>query len=119
MAKATHILPSADSPSSTGRQLPALPSVEELTPEQIRGAACVWCGTRLTAETAVDLGERRRPGHSAFPRGCRPCTHTAANRALQDHAPRCEQCVDDGSKCETGMALYRMIRDSRLAGGRR
>ncbi|MFF9625462.1 hypothetical protein [Streptomyces griseosporeus] len=119
MAKATQIRPPSGSPGEISEMLLPPCEMDGLGPEQIRGAACVWCATGLTAETAVDLGERRHRSYSTFPRGCRACTRIAANRALQDHAPRCEQCIDDGSQCTTGMALYRMIRDSRLAGGRR
>ena len=93
-----------------------LPDLDEQTQDQKRGAACVWCGTGLSAETAVDLGERRHrgPGHfSTFPQSCRPCAQTAANRALQDHVQCCEQCVDDVSQCETGMALTRVMRETR------
>ncbi|MGW2934757.1 hypothetical protein ACWDA7_23525 [Streptomyces sp. NPDC001156] len=72
---------------------------------------------RLTAETAVDLGERRirvLDSHvTAFPRGCRPCSATAAFRALHDRTPNCEQCVDDAGSCETGIALRRLIREGR------
>ncbi|MGI5139427.1 hypothetical protein [Streptomyces sp. CA-106110] len=89
----------------------------DLTESQQRGAACVWCAQTLTAETAVDLGERRIKVLdnyvTAFPRGCRPCTATAAYRALMDHAPDCEQCVDDAGSCETGMALRRLMREGR------
>lgn len=55
---------------------PALPSAEDLTDEQIRGAACVWCGGRLTNATAVSLGEMPLDvGHRAdwFPRSCPNC----------------------------------------------
>jgi hypothetical protein len=91
--------------------------VGTLTGQQQRGADCVWCGTTLTAETAVDLGERRirvLGRHvSAFPRGCRSCTRKHAYRALLDHAALCEQCTDDASGCETGTALSRLVREGR------
>ncbi|MEU1597274.1 hypothetical protein ABZ468_31590 [Streptomyces sp. NPDC005708] len=89
----------------------------ELGEAQQRGAACVWCAQTLTAETALDLGERRIKvldgDITAFPRGCRPCTADAAYRALMDHAPRCEQCVDDAGRCDTGVALRRLMREGR------
>ncbi|MGV9242602.1 hypothetical protein [Streptomyces sp. NPDC003710] len=100
-----------------GRAALPLPSVGDLREKQQRGTECVWCAEHLTAETAVDLGERRirvLDSHvTAFPRGCRPCTATAAYRALLDHAPSCEQCVDDASSCETGKALRRLMREGR------
>lgn len=58
-----------------------LPSAGELTDEQIRGAACVWCGGPLTNETAVSLGEMPLPvGHRAgwFPRSCPNCPPEAS-----------------------------------------
>ncbi len=42
-----------------GRAPLPLPGVGDLSEEQQRGAACVWCKEHLTAEIAVDLGERR------------------------------------------------------------
>ncbi|MGW4505667.1 hypothetical protein ACWENO_13610 [Streptomyces sp. NPDC004436] len=55
--------------------LPTLPPVGTLTEDQVRGAACVWCGAPLDSTTAVDLGERpARIGDLAvrwFPRACR------------------------------------------------
>ncbi|MEU9337250.1 hypothetical protein AB0D49_29500 [Streptomyces sp. NPDC048290] len=55
----------------------ALPVLDELTDAQARGAVCVWDPTedQLTAETAIDLGERQTDGGHWFPRACRP--HTA------------------------------------------
>jgi hypothetical protein len=93
--------------------------VGDLNEPQQRGAECVWCRAHLTAETAVDLGERRirvlDRYVTAFPRGCRPCTATAAYRALLDHTQvdRCEHCADDAGSCETGIALRRLIREGR------
>jgi hypothetical protein len=78
----------------------------------------VWCDAHLSAETAVDLGERRirvlDSSVTAFPRGCRRDAGVAAYRALLDHAPSCEQCVDDATGCETGTLLRRLIREGRL-----
>jgi hypothetical protein len=93
-----------------------LPGVGGLTADQQRGATCVWCTKHLTAETAVDLGERRirvLDGHvTAFPRGCRPHTVTAARRAITDHAQRCEQCVEDPDLCPTYGSLRNLIREA-------
>jgi hypothetical protein len=106
-----------DTAPAWGRAALPLPGVGDLSEGQQRGAGCVWCGEPLTAETAVDLGERRirvLDSHvTAFPRGCRPCTADAAFRALHDHAPGCEHCVDSADSCETGIALRRLIREGR------
>ncbi|MFD8577420.1 hypothetical protein ACFV1H_19055 [Streptomyces virginiae] len=55
--------------------LPALPDVGTLTEDQVRGAACVWCGVILDNATAMDLGERSaRIADLAvrwWPRACR------------------------------------------------
>jgi hypothetical protein len=91
--------------------------VDALNEGQLRGAACAWCGVPLTAETAVDLGERSirvlDSYVTAFPRGCRRDASEAAYLALLDHAPTCEQCVDDAARCETGAVLQRLIREGR------
>lgn len=98
----------------------ALPALDGLTDDQTRGAICVWDRheDRLTAETAVDLGEHMSPLNGStslmrwFPRGCRHHTGQAALRALHEHAPMCEPCVDNAAECETGRALRRIIRDA-------
>ncbi|MFI2632645.1 hypothetical protein ACH5A2_19935 [Streptomyces collinus] len=80
-----------------------------LAETQRRGAACVWCQTRLTIETAVDLGERTGPANvKTFPRGCPDCVRAAALHTYGAHADTCEQCVDDPSLCETRRALRRL-----------
>jgi hypothetical protein len=111
MAEHTHVAP------MWGRAALPLPGVGTLSAAQQRGAGCVWCGTTLTAETAVDLGERRirvlDRYVTTFPRGCRPCTSRHAYRALLAHAACCEQCVDDNGQCETGSALHRLLREGR------
>jgi hypothetical protein len=92
-----------------------LPALDGLTVEQVRGASCIWCETPLTAETAVDLHERRHKrldGHfSTFPRACHPCTRTAADNALGIHVGGCEQCIDNIDRCATAAAL-RDLRES-------
>jgi hypothetical protein len=50
---------------------------------------------------------------TVFPRSCPPCVATHALRALHDHASSCERCVDDASNCDTGKALWRVIREAR------
>lgn len=94
-----------------------LPPLDGLTQQQVRGITCVWDGIALTPDTAIDLGERtmNRLGEPVrwFPRGCRRCTGEAAYRLLLEHAPLCEQCVDDSSNCPTGTGLNRLIREAR------
>lgn len=95
-------------------QLLDLPTLDGLTPDQVRGATCIWCDVGLTTDSAVDLGERkhrRLDGHySTFPRGCRADTHRAAVQALHDHAGSCEQCADDAEQCTVSRILYRLVR---------
>ncbi|WP_405612284.1 DUF6415 family natural product biosynthesis protein [Streptomyces sp. NBC_01508] len=67
--------------------LHALPPLDTLTDDQARGAVCVWDAAEppLTAETAVDLGERpSAEGGHWFPHGCRPhaAQHTHAGDPL-------------------------------------
>jgi hypothetical protein len=53
-----------------------LPALDTLTAEQLRGAACVWCGVVLQPGIDdVDLGARpaTRTSRAWFPRGCRAC----------------------------------------------
>jgi hypothetical protein len=94
-----------------------LPPINSLSQDQVRGYTCVWDGIALTPSTAVDLGPRKfkRVGEpvSWFPRGCRSCTGTAAYRALLDHGPLCEQCVDNADHCQVGRGLRRLIREGR------
>ncbi|MFD5266767.1 hypothetical protein [Streptomyces sp. NPDC058335] len=92
----------------------SLPPLDGLAEEQLRGAACVWCGAGLTTDSAVDLGERRHKrldGHySTFPRGCPVDVTRAAVQALHDHAGSCEQCADAAEHCTVSLALYRIVR---------
>jgi hypothetical protein len=88
--------------------------VSALTALQVRGAACVWCATTLTIETAVDLGERRGPGGVAvFPRGCNSCVRAAALRTYGVHTDTCEQCVDNPILCDIRRALRRLALEVR------
>lgn len=91
-----------------------VPEHNALSAEQVRGARCVWCDKLLTAETAVDLPERRIRSLGThidtFPRAHRACVGKRAYSALLDHAPCCEQCVDNSAECETGRELQRLAR---------
>lgn len=55
----------------------ALPRLRDLTGDQFRGYACVWCGTWLDDVTAVDLGPTpfRELGQIRhwYPRACGEC----------------------------------------------
>jgi hypothetical protein len=106
----------ASTPSTSLAHIP-LPEFDTLTQAQVRGAACVFDGVALSAENAVDLGERkiRRPGEQVawFPRACRRCAMEQSMVALQEHSGSCEPCLIDFTQCETGRALVRAVRDAR------
>ncbi|MFE2043988.1 hypothetical protein ACFXAZ_24280 [Streptomyces sp. NPDC059477] len=93
----------------------ALPPWDAFTDAQARGAVCVWDATErpLTAESAVDLGERRNDGVRWFPRACHHHAGRQAYRALLDHAPGCGQCTAHAGGCGTGIGLRRLMRDGR------
>ena len=92
-----------------------VPAFSTMSDDQVRGRSCAWCGVTLAPETAVDLGARHirilDQRVSRFPRGCRQCTGKAAYEALLDHAPMCEQCVDNAAGCETGRELRRLVKE--------
>lgn len=96
-----------------------LPDLNTRTDDQTRGKTCVYDGIPLTPQTAVDLGERMSPLNGStslmrwFPRACPGCIREAAAGAVRDHAGRCEQCVDDASRCGTRMGLERLAREGR------
>lgn len=96
--------------TSTGVSLRAntldLPNPARLTEDQRCGRRCCWCPTRLTAETAVDLGERREPMHW-FPRCCPACIRAQA----RTHGGMCEVCVEQPAACETAAALRQLVRE--------
>jgi hypothetical protein len=99
----------------------ALPALDGLAVDKVRGAECLWCPKTLTVETAVDFGQQRSPlsgsssisGMTWFPRACRTCVADRAHRALFAHAPMCEPCVDNAANCIVGRGLYRLVRDCR------
>ncbi|WP_129308010.1 hypothetical protein [Streptomyces sp. L2] len=100
-----------------------LPQLDGLAVDRTRGRDCVWCGTPLNAETAVDLGERTSPlsgsssicGMRWFPRACHACTARYARRALMDHSTTCTLCTteDTAAACVVGRGLYRLQRRCR------
>lgn len=105
------------SPAIEAIALLPLPDWIDLSDHQVRGAACVWCASPLASGAVVDLGARRIKASdgtiSVFPRACRRCVATHAHRTLHAHAPTCESCVDNAAECETGRALYRLVRENR------
>ena len=91
-----------------------LPDTSTLSEAQRRGAACAWCATLLTADTAEDAGERPAPeGGQLFPRGCAHCAGAAAYRLLLAHAPACAQCQTDPA-CPVAIAANRLMRKGGL-----
>lgn len=95
-------------------ELLALPKTSALSDAQLRGAHCAWCAAVLTAETALDLGERPAPnGGTMFPRGCGSCVRSAAVRVFNLHPRTCEQCVDDPTVCDTRRGLRRLALEGR------
>ncbi|WP_238995385.1 hypothetical protein [Streptomyces cyaneogriseus] len=89
----------------------ALPDFGGLDADRARGAVCLWCPERLTAETAVGLGEYTDPEAGRWwPRACGPCVGRRAHGALYTHVTLCEPCVDDVGQCETGLTLTRLVR---------
>ena len=83
-----------------------LPNPARLTEDQRCGRDCCWCAVRLTALTAVDLGERRAPLHW-FPRCCPACIRAAS----RSHVAMCETCVETPAACETAAALRQLVRE--------
>ncbi|MEU8968193.1 hypothetical protein AB0D11_02760 [Streptomyces monashensis] len=92
-----------------------LPPLRGLPDARARGAACVWNGEALTAETAVDLGERVSCGTTLFLRGCYECTGLRAYRAMLDHGSQCPLCASESTApdCTVGRGLYRLQRECR------
>ncbi|MEV7288443.1 hypothetical protein AB0O01_28515 [Streptomyces sp. NPDC093252] len=101
--------------SAEALSLLEIPALDTLTVDQRRGAVCVWGADEkpLTAETAVDLGERKDGTGRWFPRACRAHTGERAYRALMDHAGLCEQCTDDAGGCDDASSLRRLRREGR------
>ncbi|WP_328657849.1 hypothetical protein [Streptomyces sp. NBC_00334] len=91
----------------------ALPCFSDLSADQVRGAVCVWGDERLTADSAVDLGEQAGPEGHWWPRSCRQHAAERAHRGLFEHAPSCEQCTDAAERCEASLVLYRLVREGR------
>lgn len=113
--------PRAGARSGSGITLDAppvhLPDPAELSDQQARGRACVWCALALDNSTAHDLGVRDTDAHGSpvrwFPRSCRRCAVVAAHKALLDHTENCLQCYDNQSHCADGQALRQALKETR------
>ena len=91
-----------------------LPAISLLSDRQRRGADCAWCRGTLTAETAVDAGERPADdGGNLFPRGCTSCAGRAAYQLLWEHSRACDVCRTDPS-CPVSVAANRLMREAGL-----
>jgi hypothetical protein len=91
----------------------SLPVPADLTERQVRGADCVWCGTRLTADDAIDFDERLVDGVRQFPRTCLACLGHYAFEALLAHVGVCDPCHVSAVDCDEGRALQRLIKRGR------
>ena len=110
MAETTH----PPEPRTDGVLPLPLPTLTLLSDGQRRGSACAWCRLPLTAETAVDAGERAaEDGGQLFPRGCAPCAGRAAYQLLWEHSRACDRCRTDAS-CPTAVAANRLMREGGL-----
>lgn len=103
---------------STMLAIVPLPSIGDLSTQQVRGIYCVWNGVVLTPATAVDLGVQKasRAGQPVawYPRACRPCVHEHAYAALIRHTEACgDGCREDASGCDTGRVLRHLMREHR------
>ncbi|QCR49792.1 hypothetical protein [Streptomyces sp. SGAir0924] len=106
----------------------ALPELDTLTDDQVRGAHCAWCKAPVIAEDAVDFGEKTSPaswststiGVRWYPRACPACAADRAHRALLDHASDCADCrrvpaPGEPTVCEVARVLTRLVREGRTA----
>lgn len=112
--------------ASTVRKIPLegiatafpVPRQNSLTPEQIRGAHCVWCSVQLTA-AAVSLGRRQGSFMGVvgpwFPRACDPCTRAEAGRVLDIHLRSCERCAGVPTYCPDRDELTKLAREGALS----
>ena len=93
-----------------------MPKLRTLTPEQIEGGACPWCGERLPDGTGMRLGPRIGVAGGGverwFPRACRPCVGKTAARVHRLHTGACARC-SHGEHCPDGRALHRLALECR------
>lgn len=93
-----------------------LPEAAWLGVDQQRGAVCVWCDRRLSAESAIDLGHRRLDVDGeqllCFPRACRRCGRRAALRQFRSHTRSCRLCAYR-LRCRERRMIVRLALDGR------
>jgi len=92
-----------------------VPLQRSLSPEQVRGAHCVWCSEQLTA-AAFDLGRRHGSYMGVygpwFPRACDRCTRAQASRVLAIHDDACGRCTRvPHTYCPDRAGLARLARE--------
>ncbi|MEU8589745.1 hypothetical protein AB0C59_22535 [Streptomyces sp. NPDC048664] len=84
-----------------------------LSADQIRGADCVWCATKLSAESAVDFGlcSGALAGvvSAWFPRACEECVCRVLRDTYDRHPQSCASCASDPNLCDARRALRRAI----------
>lgn len=115
-----HLTTQGSPPPAPVTEMLPVPPQHTLTPEQVRGAHCVWCPepTPLPAD-ALALGLRQ--GHYMgvygpwYPRACDPCTRRGAARVLAVHVTACTDCARlarvSGGLCPDGEALRQLAED--------
>ena len=94
-----------------------VPAGRDLTWEQNRGQACVWCQASGKDARLAPLGG----AHGWRPYGCVPCTQARIKFlrtyvAWRDHVPGCEACRD--TWCVDGWALALDHKDAVELAGR-
>lgn len=93
-----------------------MPKLRTLTPEQIEGGACPWCGERLPSGGGMRLGPRIGVTGGAieqwFPRACRPCVGKSAGRVYRLHVQTCGRC-SHREYCPDSKALHRLALECR------
>jgi hypothetical protein len=92
-----------------------MPKIDSLTPAQIDGLTCVWCG-RTPDGGGIVLGPRLSAVAGALrrwaPRGCRPCTGRKAAYVYQLHLTMCARCTHR-DYCDDSHALRDLAQEYR------
>lgn len=95
----------------TAVELLPMPKLRGLTPEQVEGGACPWCGTRVQQGTGMSLGPRIGVTVGGIqrwiPRACRPCVGSQAARVHRLHIRTCASC-SHRDYCADSRALHRL-----------
>ncbi|MEU8536195.1 hypothetical protein [Streptomyces parvulus] len=98
-----------------GARLIPMPGMHScMSDDQRYGRACPWCNTPVTAESGVDLGERRleREHLVLHPVACRDCIGEQARQAVTHHARTCLTC-HRRQDCEARRLLRRLALETR------